>query len=334
MSFIIYPGNDNFSRKSEKFFVIIYAVFIHVIFLKSVYFKRRVTQKTISEGVYMKIGALSSSIRKPLPVAVQKFKEMGATGIQLFATPEYLAYTPERLKEIVRLCGDNGLEITAVCGDMGSCRFGVTQEMNDRAELLKRIIDIACAFGSRIVTTHIGVVPDDSRDPVFENMVRSIGACAEYAASCGAYFAIETGPESAETLLRLLQAVDSRGLKVNLDPANLRMVSCVDPVHAVEVLGSYIIHTHAKDGINHTPGSTYARYGRYNADGEWQAVAEKAPTFAEVPLGTGQVPWDAYLNALKKIGYDGYLVVEREQGTSREEDIRHGVRFLKEKLGL
>ena len=280
----------------------------------------------------MKIGVLSSSIQKPLPVAVKKFEEMGVSGIQLYASPEYLVYSPQRLREISTLCSDSGLEITALCGDIARTRFGVTFEMEDRVELFKRITDITCTLGSRIITTHIGVVPDDANDPVFENMVRSIGACAGYAASCGAYLAIETGPESAETLLLLLKAINSPGLKINLDPANLRMVSCVDPVHAVEVLGPYIIHTHAKDGINYTPGSPAARYGLYNADGTLRLAGEKIPTYAEVPLGEGQVPWENYLEALRKCGFDGYLVVEREQGTNREEDIRHGVNFLKERL--
>ena len=280
----------------------------------------------------MKIGALASSIRLPLPEAVAKFQQMGLTGIQLFTTPEYLAFSDKKLSGIQQMCADHGLEITAVCGDIAHTRFGVTAEMEDRIDLFKKVLDITCQVGSRIVTTHIGVIPDDINDPVFQNMVSSIGACAEYAASCNAYFAIETGPEPAETLLKLLEAFDSDGLKVNLDPANLRMVSCVDPVHAVEVLGKYIIHTHAKDGINHTPGSPAVRYRMYHADGSIRNLTEAAPVFTEVPLGEGQVPWTEYLAALRKAGYDGFLTIEREQGTTREKDIRHAAEFLKERI--
>ena len=280
----------------------------------------------------MKIGALACSIRLPLPEAVAKFQEMGLTGIQLFTTPELLAFSSRKLADIHKMCADSGLEITAVCGDMASTRFGVTSEMEDRIDLVKKIIDITCQVNSNIVTTHIGVIPEDTLDPVFQNMVHSIGACAEYAAQCGANFAIETGPEPAETLLKLIETVDSKGLKVNFDPANLRMVSCVDPVHAVEVLGKYIIHTHAKDGINITPGSPAARYRMYHADGSLRQISDPAPVFKEVPLGDGQVPWDSYLDALRKIGYDGYLTIEREQGDSREKDIRHAVRFLRERI--
>ena len=280
----------------------------------------------------MKIGAMASSIRLPLSEAAAKFQDMQLSGIQLFATSELLAYSDKELSEAKKICADAGLEITAVCGDMSAPRFGVTSEMFERVDIVKKIIDITRKLDSRIVTTHIGVVPEDVSDPVFQNMAQSIGACAEYAAKNGAFFAIETGPESAETLLKLIKTIDSDGLKVNFDPANLRMVSCIDPVHAVEVLAEYIIHTHAKDGINLTPGSPAARYKMYHADGSLRDIKEPAPVFKEVPLGEGQVPWGDYLDALRKIGYAGSLTIEREQGDTREKDIRHAANFLRERI--
>lgn len=280
----------------------------------------------------MKIGAMASSIRLPLPEAAAKFQDMRLSGIQLFATSELLSYSDREISEAKKICADAGLEISAVCGDMTSLRFGVTSEMSGRINIVKKIIDLTCKLDSRIVTTHIGVVPEDVNDPVFQNMAESIGECAEYAAKCGAFFAIETGPEAAETLLKLIETVNSNGLKVNFDPANLRMVSCIDPVHAVEVLGKYIIHTHAKDGINLTPGSPAARYKMYHADGSLRSIPDPVPVFKEVPLGEGQVPWSDYLAALKKVGYNGFLTIEREQGDTREKDIRHAADFLRERI--
>ena len=88
----------------------------------------------------MKIGALACSIRLPLPEAVVKFQEMKLTGIQLFTTPELLAYSDAKLAGVRQMCADHGLEITAVCGDIGGTRFGVTAEMEDRIGLFKKII--------------------------------------------------------------------------------------------------------------------------------------------------------------------------------------------------
>ena len=201
-----------------------------------------------------------------------------------------------------------------------------------RAEFLCRVVDLAVKLETHSITTHIGVVPEDRNDPTYPLMIESIRHAANYGAGRDVVFAIETGPEKPETLLRFIQDVDSKGLGVNLDPANLRMVSCVDPVHAVEVLGKYIVHTHAKDGINLFPGSAAAAYGMVNPDGSLRDLGVAPSKFKEVPLGQGQVPWDAYLAALKKIGYDGFLTIERECGDDPAGDIRLAQKFLLEKL--
>ena len=280
----------------------------------------------------MKIGALNSSLRKPLPATVKKYTEMGIQGMQLQITPEHLIFSDARLAEIRKLCADAGLEISAVCGDIAHTHFGVTDEWRDRVELHKRVVDIAVKLGTKVITTHIGVVPAEKNDPVYPIMVESIREAAEYSGACGTVFAIETGPEKADILLNLLQDVDSKGLGVNLDPANLRMVSCEDPVHAVELLGKYIVHTHAKDGINTFPGLAAAAYRMLEPDGSPRKVSEPPAKYQEVPLGQGQVPWDGYLAALKKAGYDGFLTIERECGSDPEGDIRLAVDFLKSKL--
>ena len=54
--------------------------------------------------------------------------------------------------------------------------------------------------------------------------------------------------------------------------------------------------------------------------------------FKEVPLGEGEVDWDAYLAALRDIGYDGFLTIERETGADPEADIVMAVDFLRAKI--
>ena len=71
---------------------------------------------------------------------------------------------------------------------------------------------------------------------------------ASYADSVQAHFAIETGPETSAVLKEFLDSLESTGVAVNLDPANLRMVTGDNPVAAVHNLKRYIVHTHAKDG--------------------------------------------------------------------------------------
>lgn len=57
-----------------------------------------------------------------------------------------------------------------------------------------------------------------------------------------------------------------------------------------------------------------------------------SPAFEEVPLGTGSVPWDKYLEALREIGYKGFLTIEREVGDDPARDIGLAVEFLKARI--
>ena len=58
-------------------------------------------------------------------------------------------------------------------------------------------------------------------------------------------------------------------------------------VQGVHILGDKIVHTHAKD---------------------WN------PATMQATCGEGLVPWDAYIGALRAIGYDGVLAIEDETG--------------------
>ena len=149
---------------------------------------------------------------------------------------------------------------------------------------------------------------------------------SRYADSIGSHFAVETGPETAETLKGFLDSLHSTGVAVNLDPANLVMVTGDDPVRAVYTLRDYIVHTHAKDGIRLHAGNPEYIYGIEPMPQECSGVAY----FREVPLGSGQVDFHDYLEALSDIGYRGFLTVEREVGADPTEDIRHAVKFLRD----
>ena len=52
----------------------------------------------------------------------------------------------------------------------------------------------------------------------------------------------------------------------------------------------------------------------------------------EPPLGEGHVDFDAWIGALRDIGYQGFLTIKREVGENPERDIVQAVRFLREKL--
>ncbi len=272
------------------------------------------------------IGIIINSFRTDIPTAVKKAAECGAQGIQVYATsgemsPDVLVGS--KRKEFLDLVKSNGLVISALCGDLGGGGFIHADKNRERVDFSKKILDLAKELETDVVTTHIGVVPSDPNHDRYKIMQEACHELAEYADSIDAHFAVETGPETSAVLKGFLDSLDSTGVGVNLDPANLVMVTGDDPVQAVHNLKKYIVHTHAKDGkqiFYRDPEIVY---------GIKKDVIVTDDSFIEVPLGEGSVPFPAYLKALEDIGYNGFLTIEREVGDNPEKDIRAAVEFLK-----
>jgi L-ribulose-5-phosphate 3-epimerase len=74
----------------------------------------------------MKIGIISDSFRLGAREGIAQAKELGADGIQVYAVRGEIC--PENLnisarKELKAYCSSLGLEISALCGDLGGHGF-------------------------------------------------------------------------------------------------------------------------------------------------------------------------------------------------------------------
>lgn len=278
----------------------------------------------------MKIGVITNCFKVSHAEGIVKAAQLGLDGVQIYATtgsfsPDTL--TAEDKAKYKAMLSENGLVVSALCGDMGGYGFEIEADNAERIEKTKKIIDLAVEFGTKVVTTHIGVIPDDEANPRFAIMSAALTECGLYARERGVTLAIETGPEKAKTLLAFLKKTKG-GVGVNMDPANFAMVTGQDPVEAVELLKDYIVHTHAKDGVKISDDMTPEQIYHGFAVGGVESL-NACKCFKEVPLGEGSVVWKDYIAALKAIGYDGFLTIERECGANPEGDIVKAVDFLR-----
>lgn len=173
---------------------------------------------------------------------------------------------------------------------------------------------LAQRLGLSLVTFHAGFIPHQ-QGPERTRMLDRLRTLAEVFHARGVRVALETGQESADTLLAALHELDraassSPPVGVNFDPANMILYGMGDPVAAVRTLARRILQVHVKDAL---PA---------DRPGEWGA---------EVRAGTGRVDWPAFFAALREIGFSGDLVVEREAGESRSADAS-AARRLAERL--
>lgn len=178
-----------------------------------------------------------------------------------------------------------------------------------RVDEYRKAADFAARIGAPSVTTHVGFVPENPCDAEYPGVVAALRSVAQACRERGLGFWYETGQETPVALLRAIEDVGLDNQGVNLDPANLILYGKGNPVDAVDVLGRWIKAMHAKDG-------------RYPTDGKHLGH--------ETAIGQGRVDFRALIAALKALGFDGRVTIEREiSGPEQKKDILASIAFLK-----
>lgn len=268
----------------------------------------------VSEGGLMdksKIGVFTHFKDSPEETTAW-VKRCEVDNIQLLCPPDEY-FEGEPLERMIRAFSDAGIKITTLfcCypgesyADIPTVRETVglvnPATRGERIRKTYQISDLAKKMGIDVIAAHIGFVPEDPSDPLYDQIVETMKDIADYAKQNAQLFSLETGQESAETLLRFLKDVDRDNLRVNFDPANMILYGSGNPIEALRLVGSYVVGVHCKDGA-------------------WPK--EKDKLGEERPLGDGEVNIPLFIQKLKEVGYDGYLTIEREiTGEEQVQDI-------------
>jgi len=175
----------------------------------------------------------------------------------------------------------------------------------------KQVSDFGAALGLKAVSCHIGFIPEDASAPLYQELIGIARELCDVCAANGQNFVLETGQESAETLLRFLGDVGRTNIKVNFDPANMVLYGSGDPLEALALLQHYVVSVHCKDGVSPTAAGQLGK---------------------EVALGDGEVDFPGFLELLHEIQYTGLLTIEREEPNveQRTKDVELGVLRLKQ----
>ena len=177
-----------------------------------------------------------------------------------------------------------------------------------RADELKQGADFAALIDTPSITTHVGFIPEDPKDPKYTSLVPVLRDVAQHCKDKGLRFCFETGQETPLVILRAIEDIGLDNLGINLDPANLVLYGKANPVDSLDVFGQYVEGLHAKDGLYPTNGRDLGK---------------------EVPLGEGKVDFPVLLARLKEYGFKGPITIEREiSGEQQVVDIRRGIDLL------
>jgi sugar phosphate isomerase/epimerase len=265
-----------------------------------------------------------TSVDAGLGVKLEVAHELGIPTIQLHA-PHQASRTKENAQQFLSRLRELGIELTCVFGgfegesyaDIPTVARTVGLVPRDtraaRTKEMKEIADFARVLGCDVVALHLGFVPHDTTDPLYQETIEVTREICNHCAANGQALHLETGQETADALMQFIMQVECQNLFINFDPANMILYGTGEPIAALERVGQYVRSVHCKDG------KWAAKPGE-----EWGQ---------EVPLGEGDVGMENYLRTLNKIGYTGPLTIEREipQDPARQKaEIGHAVKLLTE----
>lgn len=181
------------------------------------------------------------------------------------------------------------------------------EHWEENRKIVADAIRLTAEWKCPYILLHAGYI-NHADKPGFGKLTDRLKYVRDLCADAGVELILETGQETADDLAGML--VNLPGVFVNLDPANMILYGKGDPVKAVKTLSPWIRHIHVKDAY------------RTKVPGTWGE---------EAVWTRGDVGADAFIGALKDIGFDGYLSVEREAGNDRAGDIARAVEDLKKR---
>jgi sugar phosphate isomerase/epimerase len=265
-----------------------------------------------------------TSVDAGLGVKLEVAKELGVPTIQLHA-PHPSSRTKDQADKFLARLKEFGIQLTCVFGGFEGESYadiptvvrtvGLVPRETRAARLkeMKEIADFAKQLGCSVVALHLGFVPHDTKDPLYAEVLNVTRDLCDHCRRNSQNLHLETGQETAESLLQFIQDVGRDNLFINFDPANMILYGTGEPIAALRKVGRYVRSIHCKDG-------KWAK----NPGQEWGQ---------EVPLGEGDVGMENYLRTLKEIGYTGPLTIEREipqEPQRQKSEIGHAVRLLTE----
>ncbi|MCO6456546.1 MAG: TIM barrel protein [Pirellulaceae bacterium] len=265
-----------------------------------------------------------TSVDAGLGVKLEVAHALGVPTIQLHA-PAQSTRTPENAERFLARLRELGITLTAVFGGFEGESYAdiptVARTVGlvppatraERTREMKEIADFTRLLGCDVVALHLGFIPHDPSDPLYDEVIAVTRDVCDHCQRLGQNLHLETGQETADDLLRFIADVERANLFVNFDPANMILYGTGEPIQALRKVGNFVRSVHCKDGkwAAH-PGQEWGR---------------------EVPLGEGDVGIETYLRTLAELGYYGPLTIEREipQEPERQKaEIGHAIRLLSE----
>lgn len=257
------------------------------------------------------LGTPNQSLRE----ALELFVNAGLSAAEVIYQNDYPPAIPETnpaiARHVRRIADDLGVTIVCITPyitDLNSLDHATRSHDRDR---FRRCIDTATVVGAQRIRVYAGDFKpgDNDHDLKWAHLVESLQQLGEYAASNDVVLCVEnhfnTMTVSAADTVRLVEEVNSPGVGILYDQANLTFTHQEGYEEAIALQAKWIRHVHIKDLVFVDPNRPFTAQLVNRVSPEDRTVRSRV-------VGDGVMDWPAILHGLAAVGYDGTLALEYE----------------------
>lgn len=279
-----------------------------------------------------------------LPDALRLFRRLGMDGAEVIWQDDYRSGLPEtddevRLSETRTIARELDLEIAALTPYVTGLNSLDDAERERDLERFARAIRAAERLDCRRIRVYAGRFFEEDmprREAMWSRLIDSLQHLGAQATGAGVVLCVEnhfgTMTVTAAETAALMAAVDSSGVGILYDQANLAFTYAESYELAIELQRRWIQHVHVKDLVFTKPDAPFVASDVARVSPEQRHVRSRL-------VGEGILDWPAIIAALRREGYDGYLSLEYEYRwhpqdlPDPEDGFRRGAERLRTMLG-
>lgn len=241
---------------------------------------------------------------------IAKSASLGYDAVMLVAKRPHaslLDMDSSRRQKIRYLLDKYGLNLACIAGYTDFCAEADSPGIPLREMQIVYVSELAKMakdLGGNLVRIFTGFERANlSYDQQWEWCISSIKQCAIRAAEYDVIVGVQNHHDIAaeyQSMLDLLQEINEPNCKAMFDAWSPALHG-TDIVEAVKRLSNYIVHTTVADYIKRPRFKYVSRYVNYE---------RQVDVIRAVPMGKGFIDYKAFFDALKSIGFDGYVGYE------------------------
>lgn len=242
-----------------------------------------------------------------------KAKELGFDGVMLMAKRPHVSphdYDAAARKALRERIENLGLELVCLAGytdfTAGVDKAGIPN-VEIQASYVGELAKLARDLGTDMVRIFTGYErPGIGYDKQYAMVVEGLKLSGKKAAEYGVTLAVQNHHDIAvghDAMHWLLQEVNMPNVKAAFDAwaPTLQGLNSKQIRNAVLKMKPYIVHTTVAD---------YVRLPRYHYEHTFTNYLQQETLIRAVPVGEGIIDYETFFNALREIGYQGYIAYE------------------------